>query len=234
MTSIDPKILEQIQTIILDFDMTLADTLPFFLKVMAENLANDSEIEPLISRGKSILASSLTETEFNIKWKLVSMFRQIAQEQTGNSISAWRLAYKIGKECNQRYAEVKPTPGAKEALQKLTQEDCYVILVSLSSKWKIDTFLEVNNVDPQIFKAILSKDNVGKKKIQAFKRIMTLHPAPPESFAAMGDLPGDIIAARHNNIHGIGVLTGPASESLLESARPLAIFNSLKDFTDLY
>ena len=66
MASIDPKTVEQIQTLILDFDMTLADTLPFFLKVMAENLAKESEIEPLISHGRSILASSLTESEFNL------------------------------------------------------------------------------------------------------------------------------------------------------------------------
>ncbi|MHA2295412.1 MAG: HAD family hydrolase [Candidatus Hodarchaeales archaeon] len=222
------KLLQKPRLIIFDYDMTLADTLPFFEGAIAEQIQVKLSSEEIHAIAVNKVYSRIDESTHNIKWHLVKMFYAVARESGCNPITAFWKTWKSGRHTSKEYSSVKPVEGALETVQYLKTRDIKLTILSMSSRKKVTSFLENHNLQDS-FDLVVTKEMFKGTKTVRLSGICDNFGFFPGDCLMVGDLPGDITSAKEAGFKSVGVMTGAASRQLLESLHPDLILSSVKD-----
>ncbi len=188
------------QTLIFDFDGTIADTLHVaiaaFRKLAAdEHATDDKEIERL--RGMSARAVIKT---LGIKW--------------------WRLpslVYEGRKAVTEQIDHIKTFPGMAQVLRQLHDSGWKLFVLSSNSTKNIAAFLHNNKLE-NYFDSFRGDQGIFAKSA-AIKKLMRTNNLKPEQCWYIGDEVRDVEAARHAGIRCISVSWGYNNRQALERVK---------------
>lgn len=194
------------KTIIFDFDGTIANTLPFTFKKIAE-IASKLDIKTVNHRDIliEIRSKSYQELmkEFKLSWvKLPFIF------------SAFR---KMQEELYRHLDEIKLFPGMRSSLLALKKSGLKLGILSLNLKKNIDRFFDMEKLT--VFDFIEHERNIfGKDKVLA--RILNRYRLSKDEVIYIGDEVRDVEACKKAGIKIIAVTWGFHMKKYLLKSNP--------------
>ncbi|MHA1169531.1 MAG: HAD family hydrolase [Candidatus Hodarchaeales archaeon] len=223
--------LEEIKAIIFDYDMTVADTLPFFEEAITSQFPGKLTLSETREIANRRVYSNISIETHNIRTDLLKMFIAVARENTNFVLSLWKT-WKSYRYTKNRYTDVKPVDGAINTLNDLKTRGIRLAILSMSSRKKVEGFLE-NNSLKDLFDIVITKEEFSGSKTRMIKQICKQFRVDPKGCLMVGDLPGDITSAIGAGIRGVGVLTGAASEKILNEAGASIILPSIAELNKI-
>ncbi len=217
--------------IIFDYDGTAANTVPWFHQQLQHVLATQfgirSDTDLIKSKMQQCLAKMPSDTSNARKYLLKAWYHVGRSFGLGILRSCW-LVYKTGR----HVLETKEMPSMTEGLPELPewchQQGTRCAMVSLSSERRVTRFLEHHGIK-DFFDVVLTKKYVGKNKIKAFTYVIRKWKADVSSVIAVGDLPGDAIAARKVGLVPYLISTGFASREQLIQSQQAPVVRNFKE-----
>lgn len=192
-----------IQTIIFDFDGTIADTFEAIVAI-TNDLAPEFGYRPATPQ----------EVE-----KLRHLRPRQVIRRSGISIFRLpQLLWTVRKQLNERVQELKAIPGMIEVLQGLKQQDYRLGIVTSNTRDNVTQFLKLQNIE-SLFSFIYSGTTLfGKHKV--LRKVLSQESLQPEQVLYVGDEARDIEAAKRVNIGAIAVGWGFNSSQALATLQP--------------
>lgn len=200
------------QTVIFDFDGTIADTL-----------------------GSVVDIINMTSDEFGCKKITPSDLEQIRGKRPREmmrhiGISMFKLPFvvkKIRREINNKIAELKPVTELRPHLLKLKQNGFQLGIVTSNIESNVQKFLQANNLD--LFDFFYSGKSIfGKEKI--INKILHDKHLSKDKVYFVGDEVRDIEAGKKSKVITVAVTWGYNSAEILEKERPDYIVSSPAEF----
>ncbi|MFX0171856.1 MAG: HAD family hydrolase [Candidatus Hodarchaeota archaeon] len=217
-----------INAVLFDFDGTIVDTKQYYFELAAHSLQTDPMI--LISKADEIYFSKLSPEERNIKWKIVKAIYRVARELGYNRFQALKSINYVRKNHSKLFSQAKPTKDAFVAIKRLNNAGIKLAIISLTSRGKIQFFLETHFKGSKYFPSdhILAAGEYKSKELAIvhFLRKFNLTDTP-RNCVIVGDLGGDIISGKTIGITTFGLTTGYSNYKTLEKAFPDAIYETL-------
>ncbi|MFX0208008.1 MAG: HAD family hydrolase [Candidatus Hodarchaeota archaeon] len=217
-----------INAVLFDFDGTMVDTKQYYFELAAHSLQTDPK--KLISIADEIYFSKLSPEERNIKWKIVIAIYRVARELGYNRFQALKSINYVRKNHSRLFSQAKPTKDAHIAIKRLSTAGIKLAIISLTSRNKIQSFLEMYLKGSKFFPSdhILAAGEFKSKELAIvhFLRKFNLTETP-RSCVIVGDLGGDIIAGKTIGITTFGLTTGYSNYETLEKSSPDAIYETL-------
>ena len=209
-------------TVLFDFDGTLADTAPDVWK----------SVEAAAAAVGGAVPASFKEAE-NLSLPLEVIYHTVKGEAGEDRFSDFTEAVKTHYRQQNTFEDTVLYPGMENLLQKLKDTGIPAYILSAKPQEPLSKILLQKGWD-RYFKAwygadgmkdgILSKRELLKVFKQAYLR--------DKKAVYIGDSPGDIISARENGLPSIGVLYGDGSRLVL-SEKPDYIAESAEDILRL-
>ncbi len=224
-----------IEGIILDYDGTAANTVPWFHRQLQHALQAhfglSISIEQIQEETRPIF-ENMPDNVHNARKYLIKAWYRVGRNRRLNPLKSLWLVYKTGT-LTRSSNEIPPmTDGLKELLNWCQTQNVKCALVSLSSKTRVLKFLKHHDILHH-FKPIFTKDQLGKTKQAAFDKIVSYWNVNPENVIAVGDLPGDAIAARKNKLRPCLISTGFASREFLEKTNLAPVISNFHQLLDM-
>jgi phosphoglycolate phosphatase len=201
-------------TIIFDFDGTIADSFAVILSIFNElsglkrNVSNEE-----ITRLRSMSLSKAVG-EFNLpRWRIIYMLLR------------GRIMMKS------RIDEVKIFEGVSDVLKQLHNSDCEIYIVSSNSTNNVRNFLVKQNLDEYFHKIYGGVGIFGKARV--IKRIMKYNGLPSKNCIYVGDEMRDIEASKAAKVKSIAVSWGFNAPKLLQEHKPDALVESPQQLADV-
>ncbi|MFW9995447.1 MAG: HAD family hydrolase [Candidatus Odinarchaeota archaeon] len=216
------------RAIIFDYDMTLADTLPFFEQAIAEQLQGKLSEKEVHDIAAEKIYSRIDVHTHNIKWHLVRMFYTVARESGCNPVSSLWKVWKSVNFTKREYSSVKPVEGVLEVIKFLKERGLKIAILSMSSHKKVTSFLTSHSLQDS-FDLVVTKEMFRGTKTVKLAGICNHFSFAADECLMIGDLPGDIISAKEAGLKNVAVATGAATKELLESVNPDLLLSSVKD-----
>ncbi len=203
------------ETILFDFDGTIADTFNVFLEILDEMSADI---------GKENLTKENVQ-EFRQKGAkaLIKKFR----------IMPWRipsLVKKGQKLFTKRMDGTEPFEGIPEVLRQLFEQKIKLGTITTNSKENVEPFLE--EFDLKVFDFIISAPGIfGKTK--TIKKTIKKYKLEKDKVIYVGDEVRDIVSAKKAGVDVAAVTWGYNDKELLESYNPDFLFDSPEELLKL-
>ncbi|MFX0052390.1 MAG: HAD family hydrolase [Candidatus Hodarchaeota archaeon] len=217
-----------INAVLFDFDGTMVDTKQYYFELAAHSLQTDTK--KLISKADEIYFSRLSPEERNIRWKIVKAIYRVARESGYNRFQALKSINYVRKNHSRLFSQARPTKDAFIAIKRLNNAGIKLAIISLTSRGKIQSFLETHLKGSRYFPSdhILAAGEYKNKEsaIVHFLRKFNLTETP-RSCVIVGDLGGDMIAGKTIGITTFGLTTGYSNYETLEKTSPDAIYETL-------
>lgn len=192
----------KIDTVIFDFDGTLANSVDLILRLYNEHAAE---------YGYEVVHPS----EFSV---LRRMGYKKAMKAKGVKFShAPKIAMRLSREMRQRMHEVKPYDGVVEALNTL-QKQGYAIGVLTSNHVPLVLEFLSAHAFPTFDFVVSEKSIFGKDR--ALKRIIKKYHLARDQVMYVGDEPRDVAACRKAKVAVIGVTWGIGGKEGFEALAP--------------
>ncbi|NHJ01083.1 MAG: HAD family phosphatase [Candidatus Heimdallarchaeota archaeon] len=218
-----------IKAVIFDFDGTLVDTHRYYFDLVAKKLGVNTN--DLILLSNELIFSKTAEDERNVKWKILLAIFKATRGLGFSIVKALQMVYYVGRNHKKLFYLAKPTKDAEFALKRLQKAGIKIAIVSMSSRKKIDIFLNNHLKGDKYFKndMIIGLGEFTKHKEEGFIHFLRKFDLTddPRSCAIIGDLGGDIIAGKTIGMTTFGITTGYSSRTTLEKCRPDAIYDSI-------
>lgn len=203
--------------VLFDVDGTLADTNYLHVTAWWEAFRDNGHTVPmsrlhrLIGMGSSKLVSEL----------LGEVDEQIVDGHTEHYKAHWD--------------EIRPLPGAQEALRRVKKSGLAVVLASSASEEELTKLREVIDADDAIDHAT-SKDDAESSKPDPdiVEAALAAGDWKPERCVLIGDTVWDVEAAGRAGLPCIGVLTGGISEAELRDAGAVEVYADLPALLKAY
>ncbi len=221
-----------IEGIILDYDGTAANTVPWFCKQLQHVLQARFRVKTSIEQIQvemNEIFDQMPPNVHNARKHLLKAWYHVGRKRGLSPLRSLWLVYNTGK----LVQSTDDVPPATEGLRKLL-EWCHArsikcALVSLSSRKRVMKFLTYHRIQP-FFNLIFTKEQLGKHKNAAFSKIVESWKSNPKNILAVGDLPGDAIAARKAGLKPYLISTGFASRDFLSRTNLAPV---IQDFHEL-
>lgn len=199
-----------IKLILFDWDMTLANTLSFKLK--------------LLRLAKKKYKISLLKAFFNIRKLLGMSVHQVFEEIFGKKADSKKLLIEYRKAFKQHCNMIKFK--GKKTLNLLKKKGYKIGIITNELKSNLSFYLKRNNIkldvilsthdfapkpNPKIINYVLKKFKVGKKEV-----------------VYIGDHPNDIILGKNAGINTIAISTAIHSKRSLKKHKPDLIVRNIK------
>lgn len=204
--------MNQPQTIIFDFDGTIADVFDMVLEIY-NKIALKYNCKIIKSEDKEVLRGKRPQ-EF-LKDYGITFFKLP------------RLLLRGKKELRAKISEIKPFDGMADALKEIKNAGFNLGIMTSNSKENVEIFLENNNLS-WIFNFIYSGKNIfGKDK--TIKKLLKEQNIPKNSAVYVGDETRDIEAMKKIGLRIISVSWGFNSKEILATLNPDAIADKPED-----
>lgn len=209
--------MKKISAVIFDLDGTLANTLPLCIKAFR------CAIEPLIDRilsDEEIIATFGPSEEGTIMALAPGYYEQ--------GMVAYLHHYEqLHDMCGAAFAGMEPI------LKKLQEQAVRIAMVTGKGHRSTDISLKYFGLD-SYFELVETGSPAGPKKIAGIDAVLNcLNGVNREEVIYVGDAPGDIIAAKENNIKVIAAAWAETAEpEKLIPLSPDKIFYSVQDFAN--
>lgn len=194
---------QRIQTVVFDFDGTIADTLDVLIQIVNE-----------LSIKFGYPPTSPQQVE---QYKQLSSRQILRQSQ----ISYFKLPFVIWKaqrELAFRMTQIQPCPDMTAVLQDLKAEGYQLGILTSNSRSNVETFLRFNQLEHQ-FDFIYSGLTVfGKERL--FRKLLRQENLKPEHLVYVGDETRDIEAAKKVGVASIAVGWGFNATTTLKKHNP--------------
>ncbi len=207
-------------TLILDFDGTIADTLPFtfskVVEIVRQLKITDKTDQQVIEAIRSQPYHQLMR-DFNISWlKLPWILSVIKKAQ-------YELLGQIDK--------VKPIAGIKTTLNQLKKNGLQLGILSSNIKKTVERFLTKNQLN--MFDFVECESNLfGKDK--AILTILRKHKLEKEKVVYIGDELRDVEACKKITVPVVAVTWGLNTRPILKKARPDFIINKPAELVKIF
>lgn len=201
-------------TIIFDFDGTIADSADLVLELFYELTGHER----------------LTDDE-------IAELRRLPVRKVGKKVGISvtqvpRLLMKGRTLMRARMNEVKVFPGLHEALEKLHKEGWQLMVISTNSRQNVDTYLKEHELREH-FDQIYG--NAGLfSKTQSIRKVLRQNKLDRDACFYVGDVVGDMQAARKARIRGVAVAWGYNDISILKAEKPFAYVEKPADLIKIF
>lgn len=204
----------QQKNIILDFDGTLADSLPLVIELF----------------NAMSLRNKLTERE-------IDKFREMSAKDlvTHLGVPLWRVPALLVKgriDLGRRLHEVPIFPGMEEVVRRLFADGHTLFLLSSNSSENIRAFLKAHDIE-RYFTNIHGNTGIFSKA-KALRHIMKRYRLNAADCFSIGDEVRDIEAAHRAGITSIAVSWGYNGPTLLKTYRPDFIVDKPQAILDIF
>lgn len=211
-----------VQGVILDLDGTLVSSNDAHAQAWVEAFAAYGytiafdQVRPLIGMGADQLVPQLVP-DLN------------GQEGLGKQIAEHRK----GLILEQFGAELSPTSGARDLVQKLCDEGLQVIVASSASQPEVEVLLKIAQITDLVPSYTTSSDaEASKPEPDLVEAALSKAHLSPGQTVMLGDTPYDIMAAKQAGVDVIAFRTGGFSDQQLQGA--IAIYNDPADLLHHY
>ena len=205
-----------INTVIFDFDGTLADSLLVIWQVADELLVENKRPKLTTSQQQMIKSHSPREILANFHILLLMIPILLAKGKS-------KMSSHIEK--------ISPVAGMKPVLKILQQKGIKLGLLSSNSLSNIQLFLKNNQME--MFDFVASESNLfGKDK--ALKKLINKYQLEKESLIYVGDEVRDIEACRKISLSIISVTWGLNSKERLRQEKPNYLINKPEEILRLF
>lgn len=202
--------------VIFDFDGTLVDTLQVGVAIL-NSLADKFGFKKIGPEDHERLRSKLP--------------RQMLKEV---GISLWKLPAVAREVRNQVMLQSEKFllySGIKEALQRLSNQNIKLAILTTGSLENAQKILKRNEID-NLFEFVHSEDNLfGKGKI--IKKLLKQYQINANTAVYVGDEVRDVRAAKDAGLRAAAVTWGVNSKEILEKQNPDFIFDRPEQLADL-
>lgn len=186
--------------VIFDFDGTIADSFPIFIRVVENILGRDPFTNEEIEELRQHSVGEVLEILKIGKWRL-----------------PWLLARGM-KEIDRHQGEITIFPDISDTIEELLQEGHYLHIVSSHSTNGIQVFLDRYRLSSSFESVFGNIGLFGKPK--TLKMLQKKYRYPPNECAFVGDEVRDIEAANKAGIKSVAVAWGFNSPATLEQRAP--------------
>lgn len=209
------------KAIVFDWDGTLVDTLPAITEANAEVLSSYGiAFDPEAYRAA-----------YTPDWHRMYVRLGIDRDRIPEAADRWVAAY------GRLIGEVRPLPGAVEALDRLAAAGVGLGLVTAGERSVVEQQLTATGLGRRLRVRVFGGD----------LPVMKPHPAPlrralaelgleetPEQTAYLGDAPDDMRMARTVGARGVGVESMLGARADLEAAGAAEVVGSVADWVDQF
>lgn len=190
------------QTVIFDFDGTLANTVELVMRIYNEHAAQFG-------------AEQVSAEEFPELRKLG--YKKAMKAKNLHWRHVPHLAYILRSGIHQHLQEVRPYDGVREMLHDLKNADLTIGVLTSNDGTLVQEFLETHEFP--LFDFVVSEKAIfGKDK--ALKKIMHRHELTPDQVVYVGDEPRDVTASKKAGVYVIGVTWGFGGPESMEATQP--------------
>lgn len=205
--------MEKINTIIFDFDGTIADSFEQSIEIIYE-LSKKTNLD-------------LTKEKI-IDYIKNKELKKIIKEFNINKLKLLYYIWKIKREFKKRVNNVKPFPKIKNIIFQLSKK-YDLIIVSNNDKKTIQDFLEKYEIN--YFNEIYQTSLFGKTK--TINQIIKNHKLHKKDVIYIGDETKDITASKKANIKILSVTYGFNSKKLIQKHRPNYMVDSCEEIIEI-
>lgn len=202
------------QTVIFDFDGTIADTFVTSVRIF-ERLT------------KRLVPFSEQDIERLRGLHALELIRELR-------IAPWRAPLLLvrGRAMMRRQMiDIKVFPGMADVFAQLQAQGVTMYIMSSNSTVNIRKFLQDQGLD-HYFKYVRGNVSIfGKRKM--LRRLIEQHKLDPSTTAYVGDEGRDVEAAKHVGIQSVAVTWGFNTADLLKSHHPAGVATTPIELTDL-
>lgn len=206
----------KINTVIFDFDGTIADTLAVIIDIVNEH-ASEFGFKPLTAKQQEELrGKTLWQIIKDFKLPLIKLPSFIVMAQ---------------KELHARIDEISLYEGMNDVIEELHKRKYRLGILSSNSKENVTKFLDAHNL-LNLFEFVHSELNpFGKAPI--LKHLISTYKLDKKTTAYVGDEVRDIEASHKVGVDVIAVTWGFNSKKMLQSYKPTTLVDHPKDILKL-
>lgn len=203
-------------TLIFDFDGTLADTLGMAIPELKKFMAGTRTIDDaMIERLRGMSARQAFKA-MGIRWwqipRIIYLGHQLVSKEIGN---------------------IKTFDGMLDVLERLRAQGLTMMIVSSNSTKNINQFLLANNMESYFEDRVYGGAGLFDKA-SALRKIVKKSQLDIDQCRYIGDEVRDIEAARKAGMHAVSVTWGYNNRTALEAAHPEVLVDHPKDLLRLF